>query len=166
MKKLVLHLGLPKTASTSIQETFFWNPAPLSKANYIYAKIAWPDGSFNSNHGFPMTVAFSDDWAGSQEIVRRSLPSDGLREHFMGQIKKAMSTDGNVIFSGEDIPLAMAQLQTSITTGFSTLLSSLGKSPNQNSHISDKNSLVIGQPDASPMTASISQKGQSALVSS
>ena len=105
MKKLVLHLGLPKTASTSIQETFSRNPAPLSKANYSYAKIAWPDGSFNSNHGIPMTVAFSDNWAGIQEIVRRGLPSDGLREHFLIQIKKAMKTDGNVIFSGENIPI-------------------------------------------------------------
>ncbi len=62
--------------------------------------------------------------------------------------------------------LAMAQRQTSITTCFLSHMPSLGKSPNQNSHISDRNSLVIGKPDASPMTESIQQTGHHALVSS
>jgi hypothetical protein len=71
MKKLILHLGLPKTSSTSIQETFLYNPDPLAATGFVYASIKWPDGPRNSNHSFPMIVSFSDGWQKSPEITRR-----------------------------------------------------------------------------------------------
>lgn len=103
MKKLVLHLGLQKTGSTSLQETFLYNPQPLSDAGYGYANVAWPDDKRNSNHSFPLIVAFSDGWQTSPEIVRRGWNADGLKRHFTSAIRQALTTDQNLIMSGEDI---------------------------------------------------------------
>jgi hypothetical protein len=103
MKTLILHLGLPKTSSTSIQETFLYNPGPLAAAGFDYVSIKWPDGPRNSNHSFPMIVSFSDGWQRSPEITRRGYSADGLKQHFMQAILRALDTDQNLILSGEDI---------------------------------------------------------------
>lgn len=103
MKTLILHLGLPKTGSTSIQETFLYNPDPLAAAGFVYASIKWPDGPRNSNHSFPMIVSFSDGWQNSPEITRRGYSADGLKQHFIQGILQALDTDQNLILSGEDI---------------------------------------------------------------
>ncbi len=102
VKTLILHLGLQKTGSTSIQETFMYNPEPLAAAGYRYAILGWPDET-NSNHSFPLIVAFSDGWQTNPEIARRNWKVDGLKTHFMAEINRALDTDQNVIFSGEDI---------------------------------------------------------------
>ena len=103
MKKLVLHHGLQKTSSTSIQETFLYNPAPLAAANFAYAKINWPDGRRNSNHSFPLIVGFSDGWQSNQEITRRGWQPKGLKQHFTSEVQRVLDTDQNLIISGEDI---------------------------------------------------------------
>ncbi|MBI1171699.1 hypothetical protein GC209_09870 [bacterium] len=94
---------MPKTGSTSVQETFAQNPAALAKAGHFYAKIRWPNGQVHSNHSFPMIVAFSEGWEGRQELVRRGLSPVGLKDHFTDQISQALSQDGGLILSGENI---------------------------------------------------------------
>lgn len=102
MKTLILHLGLQKTGSTSIQETLFHNPAPLEQAGWRYGQIDWM-GHHNSNHSFPLIVAFSDGWQTSGEIVRRGWSPEGLKDHFTGQVMAALDSSQNLILSGEDI---------------------------------------------------------------
>ena len=102
MKKLVLHLGLQKTGSTSLQETLLYNPAPLAAAGYAYGDITWP-GEVNSNHSFPLIVAFSDDWHTEPEVLRRGWQTEDLKRHFTAAIERALDTDKNLILSGEDI---------------------------------------------------------------
>lgn len=103
MKDLILHLGLQKTGSTSIQETLLYNPEVLARAGYEYAKIDWPDLQRNSNHSFPFIVAFSDGWQDNGEIVRRGWTAEGLKPHFQAAIARALDRPANLIFSGEDI---------------------------------------------------------------
>lgn len=79
-----------------------YNPVPLAEAGYLYAQLNWP-GEVNSNHSFPMIVAFSGGWQTNPEIERRNWQADGLKTHFMAEILRALDTDQNVIFSGEDI---------------------------------------------------------------
>jgi hypothetical protein len=103
MKTLILHLGLQKTGSTTVQETLRYNPAVLAAAGYDYASITWPDGVISSNHSFPLIVALSDGWQNNPEILRRGWTARGLKEHFAAQIDRALETERNLILSGEDI---------------------------------------------------------------
>lgn len=103
VKKLVLHLGLQKTGSTSIQETLGYDQKALAAANYAYGQVIWPDGRRNPNHSFPLIVGFSDGWHDNLEIVRRGWHPSGLKQHFMAEILRALDTDRNLILSGEDI---------------------------------------------------------------
>lgn len=103
MKKLILHLGLQKTGSTSIQETFQWNPEPLARAGFVYGHVDWPNGEINSNHSFPMIAAFGEGWESHEEVLRRGWSPEGLKAHFLGQVMQMLDTDRNLILSGEDI---------------------------------------------------------------
>lgn len=103
MKDLILHLGLQKTGSTSIQETLLYNPEVLARAGYEYARVDWPDLKRNSNHSFPFIVAFSDGWQDNAEIRRRGWTAEGLKPHFQAAIARALDRPANLIFSGEDI---------------------------------------------------------------
>lgn len=56
IQNVIIHIGVPKTASTSIQETLFTNTIALKYADKYYYPKCW-----SSNHGRVLGKLFADD---------------------------------------------------------------------------------------------------------
>ncbi len=107
MKKLYLHLGYAKTASTSFQETCAKNALLLEEQGFLYPsfKSAHTSQKCENNHGHvflslyhakPESLRFHID-ANVQDIK-------SLHEDYIHQIENYFSTNKNLLLSGEAIP--------------------------------------------------------------
>ena len=96
MKTCYLHLGMPKTGSSSIQSAF----AGFETADLAYAKLR------GSNHGPAICFAFSRkpdqlpevEWRG-KSFIKGGWPFANFQRRF----ERALSTQKSIIFSGEII---------------------------------------------------------------
>lgn len=102
--KVIIHAGMPKTGSTSIQEHFYKTRYP----GLTYAR------STGSNHGFLYSLLFEDpkELASRPSFKRRgkdfceTLP--GLREEWHASLTEDMNAlgDNTILFSAELISFA------------------------------------------------------------
>ncbi|WP_394145935.1 hypothetical protein [Vibrio atypicus] len=101
MKKLILHVGMHKTASTAIQETLSEYSDQLEGQGWHYPYFTWEERDI-SNHSIPIFSLFTErpdlysiniDWQCSIEEVN---------SHYKAQLDRALEFP-NVILSGEDI---------------------------------------------------------------
>lgn len=96
MKKCLIHIGMHKTGSTSIQESL----NGFSNKNFYYANLG------QSNHSVPIYVLFSKNWNGHfllkgkpyEQIVQMKKET---HENLISSIEKAKNR--TLIISGEDI---------------------------------------------------------------
>lgn len=96
MRTCYLHLGMPKTGSSSIQEAFYGYSDPT----LMYAKLK------EKNHGFPLAAAFSDNPQNLREFRWRETPPIKIKARvarMKNQIEEACSGTKSVIFSAEAV---------------------------------------------------------------
>jgi hypothetical protein len=104
--EVILHVGLHKTGTSSIQETLFSekNNKLLEKKNYLYPK------SWDSNHSIPIYSAFCDDPESYYENSRKGYSIAEIKtinERYLEGLETELAEreQSKLIISGEDISL-------------------------------------------------------------
>ncbi len=91
MSKVVLHIGTHKTATTTIQDTFYQNSEKLAEAGLVYPRLAGP--KITGHHG----LVFA--WGRLPEIYRLK---EGSRKAFLQIAKEYGPQDNTVFLSSEE----------------------------------------------------------------
>ena len=97
MSKLILHIGMPKTGTSSIQETLF---SQEQVGEFSYAKLGV------ANHGGIITSFFSEDpyaWRGHRVAGRSPEEVAHFNRQISIKLNEICSAQGQQIISGEDI---------------------------------------------------------------
>lgn len=106
MKKLILHVGLHKTATSSIQQTLARNAGALSKQNFFYPIFSRHDEAI-INHSIPFYSLYSSHPEhyhiniknGDNRIIELA------NGDYQRQIEHVLNMETNIILSGEDISM-------------------------------------------------------------
>ncbi len=77
MKTLYLHIGSPKTGTTSIQNTLFHNRNRLNKEGFHY-----PGNHVNHHFSFLLTKAEYEDWPRQFKSIERGKLKSTIEQHF------------------------------------------------------------------------------------
>lgn len=93
MKNIYIHIGFPKTGTTTIQEFLYINRQILLENNYLYPS------SLPSNHSVPFIRFFKNDTINDYD---HNLESKWDKEPFINELKANGSIE-NLIISGEGI---------------------------------------------------------------
>ncbi len=108
MKKLYLHMGLHKTASSSFQESCKLNKEKLAHQGYVYPIF---NTSFLPmrdivNHSIPIYSLFCED-AKKYYVNKKHgiVDIENMHKDYMKTLESALKEDKNCIISGEDISL-------------------------------------------------------------
>ncbi|WP_033017466.1 hypothetical protein [Pseudoalteromonas sp. BSi20652] len=104
MKKLLLHVGFHKTATSSIQKTLAKNNALLASLGYIYPSFDYKSKKV-INHSIPIYSIFCESPASYHINIRNGdlVRVEELNKDYMLQFTSILETNKNVIISGEDI---------------------------------------------------------------
>ncbi|MEL0630692.1 hypothetical protein [Psychromonas aquatilis] len=105
MKKIILHVGFNKTATTSIQDSLEKNRDQLLTEGFHYP-IFEVENNFISNHSLPFYTIFSGNVNTYRDLIRLDLTTSVLKvkKIFEKQLDNSLDFE-KVIFSGEHIPL-------------------------------------------------------------
>lgn len=96
MQTCYLHLGMPKTGSSAIQQAFFG----YEDERLAYAKLKIP------NHGLALSAMFSDNPADIPNFKDRESAEEMVSKkvaRMRQNLENAMETEKDIIFSGEGI---------------------------------------------------------------
>ncbi|MFD1884901.1 hypothetical protein [Paenibacillus wenxiniae] len=103
IQEIIIHAGMHKTGTTSIQETLFAHADQLKQRDLLYP-TCWP-----SNHSIPIFSLFKRDPSYFENIVeeRSRQEIEHTRQHFMRVLQQeiATSTPTRLVLSGENISL-------------------------------------------------------------
>lgn len=105
VKKIIIHAGLHKTGTSSIQSVLSASRTLLSENGIIYPSFG---GNKWVNHSIPLSLLFMDEERVDYDAVRKIYPDKNARstatekmlEHFMLELIR--SGDLSVLLSGED----------------------------------------------------------------
>lgn len=106
MRKLILHMGLHKTASSSFQDTCAKNKDLLLSQGYIYPEFtdAEASRSFKANHSHPILSQFSTNPARLHGNIRMKIKDVAkFNKDLEEQLREVLSSESDVIISGEGI---------------------------------------------------------------
>lgn len=125
MKKLILHVGFHKTATSSIQKTLADNQKKLARLGYEYPIFERHNQKI-INHSIPFFSLYSPK-PENYHINIKNGDSENINEannDYRQQIEKALKSNNNIIISGEDIsvlplPALIALRQQIENQGFS-----------------------------------------------
>lgn len=120
IKKIFLHIGFPKTASTSIQKTLTENSSLLLAKGYLYPKFEVICGNRKGqliNHSYPLITLFANN---SKWFIINTFWTRGddqqtfeIKNHFREQLDKVLSNKNHIIFSSEVLSnLSIPELET------------------------------------------------------
>jgi len=119
MSRLVIHIGMPKTGSSSIQETLF---AKGGHGPFVYADLG------AANQGGMLRSCFSADpyaWPGHRAVGRSRTDVEAFNQHVEELLQAIKSRGGQQVISGEDIfhldEAALQRLRVSFAEGFETI---------------------------------------------
>ncbi|MDP5254346.1 MULTISPECIES: glycosyltransferase family 2 protein [unclassified Vibrio] len=104
MKRLILHVGFHKTATSSIQKTLAHNRSELEKQGYIYPSFIRHNKDI-INHSIP----FYSVYCQKPELYHINIKNGDsnnigeANDNYNKQIDHYLSMDKNIIISGEDI---------------------------------------------------------------
>lgn len=110
IKSIYLHAGVPKTASTSIQNLLGEHREILNENGYLYPQFKIC-GKRMFNHGIPFCSLLAEDPAKYHVNIRNGLTDDSVIEKRHDEYKKEISEQiagfkgENLILSGEDFSL-------------------------------------------------------------
>jgi len=103
MRKLaIIHLGFPKTGSSSVQKTYSLNRRVLAKAGWKYARFT-QYGRDALNHSLPLMNLFAQH---SKELRANLRAGENRRDQtarFSAELERNLASDLPLIFSGENI---------------------------------------------------------------
>lgn len=109
MKKLFLHMGFHKTATTSFQHTCASNRLELESQGFIYPLFYCeenPEENPITNHSLPLYSCFSKDPSTYHMNIKLKIKNiDYANQQYIRQLEQAFDGDHNMIVSGEDISL-------------------------------------------------------------
>ncbi|WP_240415738.1 hypothetical protein [Paenibacillus periandrae] len=112
--EIIIHAGMHKTGTTSIQETLFANAERLKEREFLYP-ACWP-----SNHSIPIFGAFTSNQKYFENIVEGRSKSDirKANKHFLELFEQeaAESEQSKIIISGENISLLSRSELTNVRT--------------------------------------------------
>jgi len=104
---LYLHVGLHKTATTSIQLTLAQERERLAAHGLTYARFEHADGTEIANHSTPMLTIFSDENRTIREIAISGRNPEVERNRHLASLNQAMAgarkKNHDLIIAGEDI---------------------------------------------------------------
>lgn len=103
MKTLILHAGLHKTGSTSIQESLGIRKEVLEQDGYRYPAFRNPDGVLEYNHSYMFQLAFSNAPSQLAIVKKRGWDPTLAASCYYDQLRSAMNDCPNLILSGEGI---------------------------------------------------------------
>ena len=98
MKTLFLHIGIPKTGTSSIQKFFLQNPEALARQGYCFPKLPhkYPYVYNNRNAHFMVGKLYNADGTRNKKLENQYL-QDGLTNGLL-----SFEQFDNVIFSEEN----------------------------------------------------------------
>ena len=111
-KKIILHIGLPKTGSTSIQQNLRQRDSEIQKYGYLYPSgdIRFPDGhKYNENHSKQLFLLFKQDPEKFGEFSSLNLKNRVLRRAKI-KIREALISEienpalKKIVLSSEALP--------------------------------------------------------------
>ena len=104
MKRIYLHIGFHKTATSSFQATCMSNQGQLEKQGFFYPAFKVAGGN-TRNHGIPIVTIFSEDAENYHVNIRQGHTDDidPIRKDYTQQLERILDAHDTVILSGEDI---------------------------------------------------------------
>lgn len=102
MKCAVVHFGLHKTGSTSVQHTLAKYASHLKKYGWIYPKFTY-GGKIDVNHSIPLYTLFSGNAQRYHMVQKRGWLLSEARAAFRTQFVEILATSDNILLSGEDL---------------------------------------------------------------
>ncbi|MGJ8668073.1 MAG: hypothetical protein ACSHXK_01180 [Oceanococcus sp.] len=111
MKTALIHFGLHKTGSSSIQKTLGHSATGLAEEGWLY-----PDfeifGQAQYNHSVALSGLYCTDASKYHMYAKRRWVPEQVVTHFQNQFQNYLQHDQNLILSGEDLSnLNVAQLR-------------------------------------------------------
>ncbi|WP_237063460.1 hypothetical protein [Microbulbifer zhoushanensis] len=105
MKEVIVHVGLHKTATSTIQSTLARNAdCMLSKTGYKYPVFNL-DGRTIENHSIPIYSLFSESPSTYHINVRWDVDVQEVNKEYRRQLDECLERHEKLIFSGEDISI-------------------------------------------------------------
>lgn len=102
MKEVIMHMGLAKTASTSIQTTLQINLDLLAKHGLRFAQLPFRGKDF-SNHSLAMKYIFTQNPEDYHVNVKLNLDAKDQTEKFRRELESEIEKHDRLIISGEGI---------------------------------------------------------------
>jgi len=106
--RLKLHVGLHKTATTSIQQTLSRNRDLLAQNGWSYPVVLNERDRQFPNHAMPFYAAFLESYRGRQQLLSRGYEESWARPMFRERLAEAVRSGDRVLMSGEGISLLAA----------------------------------------------------------
>lgn len=103
MKKLILHVGLHKTASSSIQVSLAKNKQLLEQSGILFPMFKGLDGIARSNHSAGVYSLFCDNPSEFRLNIVNQWDAEKTNANFLQQLQQSMFYDGQLLISGESI---------------------------------------------------------------
>lgn len=104
MKKCILHVGLHKTATSSIQETLANNLDTLKNNGFIYPIFTMNNNNI-VNHSIPIFSCFTENPEDYHINKRFKINIQKQNKIFLDQLDSSLRSEMNLIISGEDISI-------------------------------------------------------------
>lgn len=102
-KEVILHIGLHKTATSSIQATLDANRVSLSRFGLTYTYFCDKSGSRMANHSVPMYSLFCDDPAQYRMNKKNGWDPKITNDLFEKQLSTQLNDSKRLLISGEAI---------------------------------------------------------------
>lgn len=105
MKEVIIHAGLHKTGSTSIQRTLFYNQQILKRNGYQFLNIETPDGKKLKNHSNVIINLFRDNPEDHYINKKFKWDADKVKQHYDRHLSNTLKKLGKdkLLISGEGI---------------------------------------------------------------
>lgn len=101
--RIKLHVGLHKTATTSIQKSLARNRDLLEENGWSYPVIKDEVEKAFPNHAMPFYAAFFETYANRPQLLARGYEQSWARPLFRDKLAQAIEGKERVLFSGEGI---------------------------------------------------------------
>ena len=102
-RRLILHMGLHKTASSSLQSTLQGAEDEFSQAGMHILRVETPKGLRQVNHSTAMQYAFSSTYETLSWGPQRGFTAHDLHTHYSKLIAAQLEGSHDLLISGEEI---------------------------------------------------------------
>lgn len=100
-----LHIGLHKTATSSIQKTLIKNRDLVADSGWHFPRMVDWKGRHAPNSGMGFYAAFLENYESKAQLVKQGYDRERDRPHFRQAIRDEIEHAGQVLFTGESISL-------------------------------------------------------------